>query len=359
MEVGDGVAIIDPNSAFSIGHHRHWRELMQSAVGHATVHVVSSQVPLESARSRRRWYRAILRNRDAHASSDWVFMSGDDALLALASNPRLLPPRSVRLHFLIFRVDPQPGLKGRIAWGARAMARGLIALFHRNTYFYPLLLPTRKPAPQDRSRTVCILDSSHLEVRPQRGRSAARTRLGLELSRRIFLVIGMIGRGKHVDSIVEGWQAGHPQDAVLLIVGETDIELTALLSRAAIADPSICWINKRVSDSDFDDYIESADLVLALYRYSASSGVVLRSLALGTPVLHGGSRTLARGLAGYPGTFLLRRVSPSTVSSALMGIRPAEHPPSPPNCPATLVFPTPIVERLQASIEDERRQEEG
>jgi glycosyltransferase involved in cell wall biosynthesis len=347
------VAVIDPNCGLAVGHHQKWFGLFHEALPDgAQVEIVHSEYALQDAADRRHWYSHALETPAALWATDWVFLSGDDALLGVMRSSRALRKRRVRLHFVIFRVDPQPGLRGLIAWTVRMISREFVlAVMPKRAFFYPVLTPTRKNLPRTSRRAIAMVDSSHLEAREPVGRDTSRARIGLSnTSERLFLVIGMLGPGKHVDTIVRAWLSRPPDGGVLLLVGETE-SMTAEWLRDSLgaSGSSIRWVNRRVSDEEFDDYIEAADFVFALYRYSASSGVVLRSLALGTPVLYGGSKTLLRDLRAIDGAIPIQPVSVARIVASMENLPQKPFTVGYPSAAAELAFPAPIINNLMRS----------
>jgi hypothetical protein len=161
----------------------------------------------------------------------------------------------------------------------------------------------------------------------------------------------MLGASKHVDTILEAWRKDGPADAKLLLVGQSDRDTADLISAATESDASgIVWVNERTSDTEFDNYIESADYVFTTYRYSSSSGVALRALALGSRVVYGGSSALIRDLEGVTGTYRISPVTAETVGEFFRNTPEMSTPEFQDGSPENLVFPTPIVEAIRKAI---------
>jgi glycosyltransferase involved in cell wall biosynthesis len=331
------VVIVDMNAGIDVGHHRHWYDLLVAQVGPerevvairggegaATIECCQGRpVRIEyvpEGESRAGWYRTALVRATTYAPSAIVLTSGDDALLAILLERRTLRRVQTHTRALMFRLSPQPKFLGRLSYLVKVAGIGYLRFTLPDVSFYALELPVGRGSRINRRVGIdSVFDSSGEEQVPAVGREVARTRSNLaHVQGPVFLTIGMLGRGKHVDTLLQAWQLSGPiGGGVLLFAGQADSDTDRLLADSAENIAGVEYRPGRLADDEFSWLLEAADLVCAVYRYSASSGVALRALALGTRVLVGGSRPLESSLRGIPGVTILTSVEPRRLATAL------------------------------------------
>jgi glycosyltransferase involved in cell wall biosynthesis len=120
-------------------------------------------------------------------------------------------------------------------------------------------------------------------------REEARAELYLPPDRTIFLCAGFLQPSKGFDRAVEAFRAA--ERGSLYIVGsirertpENEAYAWALAQRAA-AVPGVTFVERFLSDAEFDLWVAAADWLVVPYRRSWSSGVLARAQALGTPAI--------------------------------------------------------------------------
>jgi glycosyltransferase involved in cell wall biosynthesis len=128
-------------------------------------------------------------------------------------------------------------------------------------------------------------------VRPTRtvSREDARAELGLPAGRTIFVCAGFLQPSKGFDRAVEAFRAA--EGGSLYVIGsvrdrtpENERYALALAERAA-ASPGVTFVERFLSDEEFDLWVAAADWLVLPYRRSWSSGVLARAQALGTPAI--------------------------------------------------------------------------
>jgi glycosyltransferase involved in cell wall biosynthesis len=102
------------------------------------------------------------------------------------------------------------------------------------------------------------------------------------------LFAGFLGPSKGVDDLVEAWgRAARAGDPPLLVAGATDMSewLEGVRRRADALDHPPHWLGG-VDEAQFEDLFADAALVVMPYRSSSSaSGILVRALAAGRPIL--------------------------------------------------------------------------
>lgn len=346
--------IIDPRAGSASGHHADWyrlltRSLNNLGISHSTF---ASSGPLEKG-SERAWYIDKIGRLSESADTDVIFLSGDDAFEPSLRSLLALRKSKKKLHYLFFRLSPQPRTLGRGAFLAKIFSILLIRLLVRGAAFYDLRMPIGKWASW---RSLIglrpVVDSSFMESRAPVGKSVARSQISEHVPAdvRLYLVIGVLGMGKHVDTILEAWRNRNDFEGYLLFAGSADEQCSAWIEEAAVNDPSIGFLAGRLEDDTFESLIEAADAVLTLYRYSASSGIALRALSLGTRVIAGGSSVLKRQLEDVPNVHMVTTVTPEAVAEAMChALNSPLAPPAALTADVSHVFPAPIVRSIVTS----------
>jgi glycosyltransferase involved in cell wall biosynthesis len=120
-------------------------------------------------------------------------------------------------------------------------------------------------------------------------REDARAELGLPAGETIFLCAGFLQASKGFDRAVEAF--GAADGGSLYIVGsvrdrtpENESYARSLAARAA-AVPGVTFVERFLSDPEFDLWVAAADWLVLPYSRSWSSGVLARAQALGTPAI--------------------------------------------------------------------------
>lgn len=318
------VLVVDPNAGIATGHHAHWFERLRKSLDSFGINSQMSVHPrVPESGTNAEWYGHAIPDSIASDASQLIFTSGDDALFPILRHLRKVRSSGKPVHIFLFRMAKQPRPFGRLTLAAKIMMLIILRIFVTKCRVYVLQMPIgTSPRWHTWIGLIPVLDSSGTEVRNLHGKTAARRAYDLYVppNHQVLLVIGMLGPGKHVDTIVRAWQHSRVANASLVFVGEAPDDIHSLLLQASREIPSLCYVPGRATDDDFDRLIEGADAVVALYRYSASSGVVLRALAMGTRVLVGGSTIFVRQLKHVAGVKVIQSVNVLSVSTSLSEI---------------------------------------
>jgi glycosyltransferase involved in cell wall biosynthesis len=120
-------------------------------------------------------------------------------------------------------------------------------------------------------------------------REAARAELGLPAGETLFVCAGFLQPSKGFDRAVEAFPAA--DGGSLYIVGsvrdrtpENDAYARALAEQSD-SSPRVTFLERFLSDEEFDLWLAAADWLVLPYRRSWSSGVLARAQALGTPAI--------------------------------------------------------------------------
>lgn len=357
------VVVVDRNAGFEVGHHRHWFDLLVQALPpDVPVQVVNiadrPEEPSMSGRgrgsrgtARTQWYEAAVAAALERSPRAIVLTSGDDALPALWTLRHRLRASGVPILALMFRMAPQPRPRGIVTYTGKVAVISALTVHLPHLRLFGLELPVGSRRRIDvLLRLRSIVDSSAAEQEPGIGVTRARELAGLgQVEGPVVVTLGMLGPGKHVDTLVDAWRLGSIPGGRLVLAGATEPGTDDLLRDAAALDPSIDYRPGRLSDEEFSALLEAADVVCAVYRYSASSGVALRALALGRRVLIGGSAMPARSLGETPGVTVVKRPAPASVRAGILSALAAAPPDPIILRRPELEFPRPLVEEILRS----------
>ncbi len=118
----------------------------------------------------------------------------------------------------------------------------------------------------------------------------ARSQLGLDSKKHVYVCIGFIQEHKGFDRAVRAFAAAHPDASELHIVGSVRVDVPELLHYAnglghlVNSVPNAFYHQKYVSDATFDMWLIAADTVVLPYREIWSSGVLERAKLFGKEV---------------------------------------------------------------------------
>lgn len=144
----------------------------------------------------------------------------------------------------------------------------------------------------DRSAVTVLDHGSSFAPATDLTRDEARSELGLDTSKHVFLCIGFLQAHKGFDLAAEAFaQSGLAGVASLHIVGSVRVDHPELLAYArklrgaCRATPGAELHERFVSDDEFDQWIVAADTVVLPYREIWSSGVLERAKLFGRTIV--------------------------------------------------------------------------
>ena len=130
-----------------------------------------------------------------------------------------------------------------------------------------------------------------VENLPERSRSAARHRLGLEIGDAPLLLFqGLVRPYKGVDLLLDAAPAiVRETGARIAVVGEVFPDARELTRRAAAsplaADGSLIWRDSYVGEEQMRDWMAACDAAVLPYRASSGSGIAARAIAARRPIV--------------------------------------------------------------------------
>jgi len=221
-----------------------------------------------------------------------VIPDGDKHLARVVLSPRALP----RTRLLVMRGHPQPGIRANFVFAAKL----LVVAFGRLRRQLTLLSLEATHHTQERSLQAlgvrAVLDP--VTLRPlTTAREDWKLRMGLAETTEVVAVIGDLSERKSIMEVLQAWDQSLPSSRVLALVGTPSESARLAFEAHAARHPANYFLRlEYVSDEEFDGWIQVADCVLMAYTDEASSGVLLKCAAAGTPVIVAGSR-LVRAIA--------------------------------------------------------------
>jgi glycosyltransferase involved in cell wall biosynthesis len=131
-----------------------------------------------------------------------------------------------------------------------------------------------------------------VEVSSELSRQEARADLNLgDVRGPVFVCAGFLQPSKGYERAVDAFEAARTNGARLYIVGSVrertpeNASYAQGLARRAGEVPGVRFVDRFLSDDEFDRWVAAADWVVLPYRRSWSSGVLARAQALGTPAI--------------------------------------------------------------------------
>jgi beta-1,4-mannosyltransferase len=155
-------------------------------------------------------------------------------------------------------------------------------------------------------------------------RAAARERLGLGSTDRVFLFIGQVRRYKGVEELLEAFRGLDAPSARLIVAGMPKTSRTqAAIEQQAAGDPRVVLALENIPDVRMQVYLRAADAVVLPYRDVLSSGSAILAMTFGQPVIAPAIGCLPESL-GSEGTILYDAAAPDGLIGALRGAMSAD-----------------------------------
>lgn len=121
-------------------------------------------------------------------------------------------------------------------------------------------------------------------VAPQ-DRAAARSRLGVTAAGTVLAFVGKIRRYKGVSVLLDAFTALDADDAGLIVAGALGDDSGPMLEAASARDERVRLVLKHLDDSEIEQVISAADVVVLPYEAVTNSGSAILALSLDRPIL--------------------------------------------------------------------------
>ena len=142
------------------------------------------------------------------------------------------------------------------------------------------------PAVHEKPAAVVRHGLGHAGGRTAPSRSAARAALGIEDGELVWLAAGAIRPYKQTPSLINAFIAADLPNARLIVAGRpTSSQMAAEVEAAASKSPVVSLLLGWMDEVTFANHLAAADVVVCCYAELLNSGVVVRALAEGRPVL--------------------------------------------------------------------------
>lgn len=201
--------------------------------------------------------------------------------------PKFHYPQLHKHHSTIY--ERRQAVRERCLWGSALRHRQLKTLFLLDPFAVkPLRLLSKQ------TNIVHVADPVEIYSQPPVGAITLRQTLGIEPTRTVLLLFGMIDRRKGLYQLLDALHqlpASQQKQITLLLVGPLE-KAEEAAGRAAM-DKLRCQTavqlvvhHKFIPDEQIQPYFELADVVLAPYQYHIGmSAILIRAAAAGKPVL--------------------------------------------------------------------------
>lgn len=201
--------------------------------------------------------------------------------------PKFHYPQLHHHHSTIY--ERSQAVREQYLWGSALRHRQLKTLFSLDPF---AVEPLRSLSKQ--TNVVHVADPVEIYPQPPAVAIALRQTLGIEPTRKVLLLFGMIDRRKGLYQLLDALHqlpASQQKQLTLLLVGPLD-KAEEAAGRTAIdklrrqTAVQLVVHHKFVPDEQIQPYFELADIILAPYQYHIGmSAILIRAAAAGKPVL--------------------------------------------------------------------------
>jgi glycosyltransferase involved in cell wall biosynthesis len=227
--------------------------------------------------------------------------------------PRRTPPI---IRLLLMRFTAGSDLRSHTAYAVKLALARLAASHLPRLKVYALTMNTGDEYVSSRS-VRWIQDVHAFDPSPAIDRDSARRELGLQLNDQLVGIVGAITARKCYRQAVE-CLVHCPLEVHLLVAGKLDDEARHFFENRFGA--RIVVRDGYIEDRELDQYILASDAVLALYTNTGSSGIALKALAAGTPMIAHGNSVVESHVQKSSAGVVVEDLSPRSLAS---GIRSA------------------------------------
>lgn len=117
-------------------------------------------------------------------------------------------------------------------------------------------------------------------------RESAKTKLGLDPTKKILLFVGMIKPYKNLDGLIAAFIQAQPENYQLVIAGTADTAPIDLQNRLKnISSPHINTFLRFIPDDELSLFMSAADAVILPYKAILNSGALLLALSYNRPII--------------------------------------------------------------------------
>lgn len=137
----------------------------------------------------------------------------------------------------------------------------------------------------DQSRLVVIPHGNYVDdYRDSIDRADARTKLGLDDSRLVFLFLGTVRPYKGVPELLDAFRCLAPDRAILVIAGQPlNDDFRRRIEQTTAQLDNVRFHPGFVPDDEIQVYMNASDVVVLPYQHVLSSGAALLAMSFGKP----------------------------------------------------------------------------
>ena len=158
------------------------------------------------------------------------------------------------------------------------------------------------------------------------GRSAWLSDHGISPAEAILAIVGDVSERKCAPQVVTAFgQLPETTALSLVLVGRLDEMTTRAVEK--LGPSSLAKVHVfpgYLAAEDFDSWIAYADAVMVMHTNAGSSGVLLKSVAMGTPAIVGGHKSVKASAKALGGRYDICDTTTSAIGEALLRLKPRE-----------------------------------
>ena len=273
------------------------------------------------------WHTLLTTARDSGARV--VVPDADKQLARIAFAARFdqIHPRDRSLvTVLVMRPLKQPGPRGAAALALKLVVAAGARANLTSMRFVALSSDSRRIGLMTRCRLAEIaMDPVTANPLPM-GRSAWLSDHGISPAEAILAIVGDVSERKCAPQVVTAFgQLPETTALSLVLVGRLDEMTTRAVEK--LGPSSLAKVHVfpgYLAAEDFDSWIAYADAVMVMHTNAGSSGVLLKSVAMGTPAIVGGHKSVKASAKALGGRYDICDTTTSAIGEALLRLKPRE-----------------------------------
>ena len=249
------------------------------------------------------------------------------ARLAVAARVNRRNPRDHSLvTALVMRPLKQPGARGTAALALKVLLAVGARARLTSIDFVALASDSRRIGLMTRFRLADIAQDPVVVNPLAVGRRRWLVDHAIRPDRAVVTILGDVSTRKYTPQVLAAFDQLPSSTALdLVLVGRPDAaSLRALdnLSRESL--DHVHLFSGYVPDIDFDSWIAYSDAVMVMHRNAGSSGVLLKSAALRTPVIVGGHKSVTAAAMVLGGPYETCETTVDAIANKLLELKPRE-----------------------------------
>ena len=155
----------------------------------------------------------------------------------------------------------------------------------------------------------------------QTNKDQAKAMMNLPKNKQIIAILGSIDNRKNPLLVAQAIIALNDENLILLLAGKVDVATYSHFEQFVQSNPrfsqNIIIRNNYLNDDDLDLTIAASDIVCVAHSNEGPSGIMTKSIILGTKIVAAGAHSLKRDLKEYPQSGIWVSLTQSAISQGI------------------------------------------